>query len=251
MNGNDAGAGHLRLPREEALSATFVLLADTLVDDFDIAELLDVLVAATVELLDVSAAALLLTDHRGGLAVAASSSEESRLLETFQLQAAQGPCLDCVTSGLAVASADLAQDIDRWPDFVPTALAAGFRSVLAVPLRLRDATVGSLNLLGAGPGLVPLRDRQLAQALADVATIGILQRRSRDISTVLADQLQHALNSRVAIEQAKGVLAERLGLSMDAAYSALRSYARNHNDKLTEVATAVVLGTLDIGRIGT
>lgn len=151
--------GALALPREEALSTTFVLLADTLVDDYDIVDLLDVLVSAAVELLGVAAAGLMLTDHRGGLAVVASSSEETRLLDTFQLQAAQGPCLDCVRTGRAVASSDLEADLDRWQAFVPMATAAGFRSVLAVPLRLRDATIGGLNLLDDVVGPIPPQDR--------------------------------------------------------------------------------------------
>jgi GAF domain-containing protein len=232
--------------REKTLAETFVLLADTLVDDYDIVDLLDQLVASSVNLLGVTAAGLLLDDQRGNLAVVASSDESTRLLEIFQLQTNEGPCLDCVRTGSAVFSDDLQDDQERWPRFVPAAINAGFRSVVAVPLRLRDQTIGGLNMFHARPEPIPADDRRLAQALADVATIGILQRRSTHRSTQLAEQLQHALSSRVAIEQAKGVLAERSNVGMDEAFAALRTHARTHNLKLTDVALAVVRGELDM-----
>ena len=128
--------------------------------------------------------------------------------------------------------------------FVPAALGRGRPSVVAVPLRLRDETIGGLNLFHNGVEPVPQEDQRLAQALADVATIGILQQRSAHRSTMMAEQLQHALNSRVAIEQAKGVLAERNGIGVDSAFDALRRHARNHNLKLTDVALAVVRGEI-------
>jgi len=226
--------------REQALAETFVTLADTLVDDYDVVELLDQLVHACVRVLGVTAAGLLLDDQKGNLALVASSSEESRLLELFQLQNNQGPCLDCVRSGSAITSGDVELDHDRWPLFVPAARLAGFRSVAAVPLRLRDQIIGGLNLFMVEPSEVPPRDRRVAQALADVATIGILQQRSLHRSHVLSEQLQNALTSRIAIEQAKGILAERNNLTMDEAFEALRRYARDHNLKLTDVATSVV-----------
>jgi GAF domain-containing protein len=233
--------------RESSLAETFVLLADTLVDDYDVVDLLDQLVAACVDLLGVTAAGLLLDDQRGNLAVVASSSEESRLLEIFQLQNDEGPCLDCVRGGAPVSSGDLDADRARWPLFVPAALAAGFRSVAAVPLRLRSQTIGGLNMFDSRVELVPAEDQRLAQALADVATIGILQRRSAHRTTLVAEQLQHALNSRVVIEQAKGVLSERNAVTMDVAFDTLRRHARNHNLKLTDVALAVVRGEVALG----
>jgi GAF domain-containing protein len=226
--------------REQELARTFVMLADTLVEDYDIVDLLDRLVAACVRLLGVTAAGLLLDDQRGRLAVVASSSEESRLLEIFQLQNDQGPCLECVRTGVAVVSADLQADRARWPLFASAAVAADFRSVVALPMRLREKTIGGLNLFDRRAVLVSQDDQYLAQALADVATIGILQQRSAQRSTVLIDNLQHALNSRIVIEQAKGVLAERHGVSMVVAFDSLRRHARDQNIKLTDLAYGVV-----------
>jgi GAF domain-containing protein len=237
--------------REQRLADTFVALADTLVDDYDIVELLDHLVNVCVDLLGVAAAGLLLDDQKGNLAVVASSSEETRLLEVFQLQNDEGPCLDCVRGGASVVSGDLREDASRWPLFVPAAVAAGFLSVTAVPLRLRDHTIGGLNLFDDSAQSMPEADRRLAQALADVATIGILHRRSAHRSTMVAEQLQHALNSRIVIEQAKGVLAERSNMTMQSAFEVLRRHARNHNLKLTDVALAVVRGELLVTGTGT
>jgi GAF domain-containing protein len=231
--------------REQTLADTFVKLADSLVDDYDVVDLLDQLVNACVHVLGVTAAGMLLDDQKGNLALVASSSQESRLLELFVLQSNEGPCLDCVRSGATVISGNLDEEATRWPRFVPAARVAGFHSVAAMPMRLRDQTIGGLNLFMASPHVVPAEDRLLAQALADVATIGILQQRSLHRSHLLSEQLQNALTSRIAIEQAKGVLAERNGLTMDSAFDALRRHSRDHNLKLTEVARAVVQAGLD------
>jgi len=239
-------AGMADSSREQALADAFVRLADTMVDDYDVVDLLDQLVHACVNVLGVSAAGLLLDDQKGNLALVASSSNETRLLELFQLQNNQGPCLDCVRTGSAVTSGDLDHDRERWPLFVAAAAMAGFRSVAAVPLRLRDQVIGGLNLFMDSPHEVPPGDRQLAQALADVATIGILQQRSLHRSHVLSEQLQNALTSRIAIEQAKGVLSERGELTLDEAFDVLRRYSRDHNLKLTHVANAVVTAGLDV-----
>jgi GAF domain-containing protein len=244
-DGHEAASSSAAVRDEGALADTFVMLADTLVDDYDVVDFLHALANASVGLLHAAAAGILLVDQRGGLAVVASSTEESRLLEVFQLQNNEGPCLDCVTGAAPVVSGDLSRDESRWPRFVPAAAGCGFQSVIAVPMRLRHDVVGGLNLFYAEAQPVPSPEQRIAQALADVATIGILQQRAAHRSLALAEQLQQALNSRVAIEQAKGVLAERNGIGMDAAFAGLRRQARERNMKLTELAVAVVRGDID------
>ena len=235
----------------QLLSETFVELTDTMVADFDVIDFLHVLTDRSVQLLDVSAAGLLLADPRGELRVVAASSEAARLLELFQIQNDQGPCLDCFRAGQPVDSGDLAAAGQRWPRFAPAAQQAGFAAVQALPMRLRDQVIGALNLFRASPGALPPADVRVGQALADVATISLLHERSMRHSDTLNEQLQAALNSRVIIEQAKGKLAERLGIDMTQAFSILRSYARNRNLRLAELAQAFIDGTEPlIGQIG-
>jgi GAF domain-containing protein len=226
--------------RETLLARTFVDVADTLVADFDVVDFLTVLTSRCIELFDLSEAGLLLADLPRGLRVAASSSHEMRVLELFEIQHDDGPSLDCYRSGAPVHCEDLHKAINRWPRFTPEALASGWVSVDALPMHLRDEVIGSLNLLRAEPGGLSPTDLVAAQALADVATIGILQHRAAEEHRSLAEQLHYALNSRVAVEQAKGVLAEHTGLNMDRAFSALRKYARDRNQRLVDVAHAVV-----------
>jgi transcriptional regulator with GAF, ATPase, and Fis domain len=227
----------------ELLSATFVELTDTMVADFDVIDFLHVLTDRSVQLLDVSAAGLLLADPRGPLRVVAASSETVRLLELFQLQNDQGPCLDCFKAGQPVAAADLAAEARRWPRFAPAARRAGFAAVQALPLRLRDQVIGALNLFRADPGPFDPADVRVGQALADVATISLLHERGMRRSDTLNEQLQTALTSRVIIEQAKGKLAERLDLDMDQAFSLLRDSARSRNRRLSDLAQAFIDGT--------
>ncbi|MDQ1396116.1 MAG: hypothetical protein QOG64_1375 [Acidimicrobiaceae bacterium] len=229
--------------RETLLAQTFVQLADTLVDDFDTIDLLTVLVDRCVELLDAAAAGILLADDRNRLHVVAASSEQARLLELFQLQNHEGPCLDCFTSKEAVVNHDLAKST-RWPRFAREAVAAGFQSVQAVPLRLRERVIGALNVFVDDRVVVDDSDLAVAQALADVATIAILQDQAHREAQTINLQLQTALHSRVTIEQAKGVLAERAQIPMEDAFARLRRYARNHNRRLSEVATEVAEGTM-------
>ncbi len=231
--------------REGAVGRAFVELADTLVDDFDVIDLLDRLVGHCVALLSADAAGILLRDGRHQLRLVASSSDDAELMELLQLQAEQGPCLDCYRSGTPVSVADLAA-ATPWPAFAAAAGQVGaFRSVHALPLRLRREALGALNLFHSAPGPLPPVDLALGQALADVATIGILQEQAIRRSEVLAEQLQTALTSRVVVEQAKGVLAQYHGLSMDAAFERLRSHSRVGNLRLAEVARQLASGELD------
>jgi|CZKT01.1.fsa_nt_gi transcriptional regulator with GAF, ATPase, and Fis domain len=227
----------------QLLSDTFVELTDTMVAGFDVIDFLHVLTDRTVQLLDVSAAGLLLADPRGELRVVAASSEAARLLELFQLQNDQGPCLDCFRAGQPVAAADLNAEAKRWPRFASAAQEAGFAAVQALPMRLRDQIIGALNLFRATPGTFDRADVRVGQALADVATISLLHERSMRHSDALNEQLQTALHSRVVIEQAKGKLAERLGLDMAQAFSLMRDHARARNLRLADVAQSVIYGS--------
>jgi transcriptional regulator with GAF, ATPase, and Fis domain len=220
-----------------------VELTDTMVVGFDVIDFMHMLTNRSVQLLDVSAAGLLLADPRGELRVVAASSEAARLLELFQIQNDEGPCLECFRSGQPVQVADLADVAHRWPQFAPAAGRAGFGAVQALPMRLREQVIGALNLFRAAPGPFDSADIRVGQALADVATISLLQERNMRHSDTLNEQLQTALNSRVIIEQAKGKLAERLGLDMDQAFSLLRESARTSNRRLSDLAQAFVDGT--------
>lgn len=232
------------MTRESVLARTLVELADTLVDDFDVVDLLTLLADRCVEVLDVQAAGIMLATPDGQLRVMASSSEAMRVLELFEIQAQEGPCLDCYRTGRAVADQDLDPDSGRWPRFAAEALGAGFHSAHALPMRLRGSVIGALNLFRAADGHIGDADLELAQAFADVATIAILQHRAALEARVLAQQLTHALNSRVVLEQAKGMVAERLDLDMERSFATLRSHARNHNLRLGDVAQSVIDGSL-------
>jgi GAF domain-containing protein len=231
------------MSREATLARTLVELADSLVADFDVVELLTLVADRCVQVLDVEAAGLMLVASDGDLRVMASSSEAMRVLELFELQASEGPCLDCYRTGAPVAQPDLADPGGRWPRFAPEALAAGFHAVHALPMRLRGTVIGALNLFQRTPGLMRDADVEAAQAFADVATIAILQHRAALEANILNEQLNYALNSRIVIEQAKGMVAERNGLNMEQAFSTLRNHARNHNRRLVDVATDVIDGT--------
>ena len=223
------------------LARTLVELADTLVADFDVVELLTLLTDRCVDVLDVGAAGLMLIAPEGDLRVMASSSEAMRVLELFELQAQEGPCLDCFRSGQPVVDEDLAATT-RWPRFAGEAVAAGFRSVHALPMRLRGSVIGALNLFHVEAGTMRPADVGAAQALADVATIAVLQHRAALHAQVLHEQLNHALNSRIVIEQAKGMVAEREGLDMEQSFSRLRAHARNHNLRLADLARGIIEG---------
>jgi GAF domain-containing protein len=223
------------------LAQTFVTLADTLVDDFDVLDLLHTLATRCAALLDVAAVGLLLADSEGQLRVTVASSEDARLLDLFQIQNEEGPCLECYRSGELVRAFDLEGDETRWPRFSAVAVGQGYSSVVALPLRLRGQVIGAMNLFGDSGGTkITEEDIPVAQALADVATIAILQDRLAQDRNVLTEQLQIALNSRVAIEQAKGALANKLEIGTDEAFALLRSRARSTRRRLVEVAHDVV-----------
>jgi transcriptional regulator with GAF, ATPase, and Fis domain len=231
---------------EQMLAVAFVELSDTLVAEFDVVDFLHGLADRAVQLLDVDAAGLMLADQRGSLQVIASSSEQARLVELFQLQHDQGPCLECYQTGRPVYEADMAAAAQRWPVFAPAAAGAGFAAMQAIPMRLRDDVIGAMNLFMATPRRLDETGLRVGQALADVATIVLLQERNLRHQEVLAEQLQGALNSRVVIEQAKGVLAERMGLDMGQAFERLRGQARLQNRRLAELAGAVANGSENV-----
>jgi GAF domain-containing protein len=230
--------------KERQLAGVFVEIADTLVDDFDVIEFLQLVADRCVSVVGVSAAGLMLTDLRGALRLVAASSEEIKLLELFQLQSDQGPCLECFHTGRPVIITDLSGlEAHRWPRFAAEAVRTGFMSVHALPMRLRDEVIGALNLFHREPSGLTDDTLAVAQALADVATIGLMQERVIRRAGVLAEQLQSALQSRILIEQAKGVIAERHGTSVGEAFEILRNAARSGNRRLSDVATDVVSGS--------
>lgn len=231
--------------RDQRLAETFVALADTLVTDFDIVDFLGMLAERTSELLEIAAAGVILSDQRGGWRSIAASSERAELVELFAVQTHQGPCLDSVHTAAPVTSSDLSEDADRWPDFVDRAWAEGFRSAAAVPLRSRQEVVGSLTLLGTDTGPIAPATLHLAQALADMATIGLQQQHFAHHGNMVIEQLQAALHHRVVLEQAKGVLAESGQLPLHTAYAVLREHAHETDQHLSELARQLVTGDLD------
>jgi transcriptional regulator with GAF, ATPase, and Fis domain len=230
---------------DRRLASTLVTLADTLVADFDVVDFLALLAERTVELLDVDAAGVILSDQRGGWRPAAGSSERADLVALFAAQAREGPCLDCVAAGAPVVVPDLADEVARWPQFAPVAIGAGFRAAYVVPMRLREQSVGALTLLNHDPVGID-RDRvEIGQALADVATIGLLHHRAASRGELLAEQLEATLHHRTVIEQAKGVLAQYGDLDMQEAFTQLRAHAHARHRRLSDVARDLADGTID------
>lgn len=230
--------------REMQLLQTFAALADTLVADYDVVDLLQLLVDRCQSLFDVSAAGILLSDDQGDLELIVSTSEASRLVEVMQISAEAGPCIDCFRTGRAVSLDDIREAPAAWSQFRDGALDLGFLAIHAVPLRLRDSTIGTLNLMREEVGPLPENDRVAAQALADVATIGIIQERAIREADTVRQQLQRALDTRIVIEQAKGVVAHQLSIAPDDAFSVIRRYARKNQLPLSLVATQLVQRTL-------
>jgi transcriptional regulator with GAF, ATPase, and Fis domain len=222
-------------PRETRVLEAVVSLVDSLLYDFDVVELLTELTERCAQLLDVEAAGLLLVDPLEQLRLLAATSGETRELELFQLQADEGPCVECYTSGQPVSVAELQAEADRWPRFVPAAMHAGFASVHAVPMRAAGTVMGALGLFGGRPGALSDADLLVAQTLAHIASVAILQEHPPTPATVMP-QLRNALTSRILVEQAKGFLRETLDVSVEQAFQLLRGYARTNGEHLTDVA---------------
>lgn len=239
------------MAREQRLMEIFVELADSLIDDFDVIDFLQRLSTRCVELLDVSAAGILLADARGELQLLAASDENTRLLELFALQSDQGPCVQCHRSGVPTTNIDLNCQVATtgWSGFAARARETGFTTAHAIPLRLRHRIVGAMNLFHTEARRLETEGVALAQALADIATIAILQQRTLEQSHVENAQLQAALTKRIFIEQAKGILAERRGTSVDDAFTAFRSHARSHNLRMDDIARQIIEGTFDTATI--
>jgi len=232
--------------REGDIIDALVHLADTLVADYDVIDFLHYLVARCTQLIDVDEAGVMLADPHGQLHPVAASTEQVHFLELFEIQNHDGPCLDAYRTGETVGADDLSQFRQQWPTFVSEALRYGFRSAHSVPMQLRNETIGAINLLSTDVRQLSETDIKLASALADIATIGLLQERRVSAATTTTGALQHALGSRILIEQAKGVIAERNNTSIDAAFEAIRGYARHHQLGLTFVAEQIVTRQLDL-----
>jgi GAF domain-containing protein len=230
--------------REQRLTEVFVELADTLVEGFDVVDFLQMLTERCVELIDTDAAGLMLDDQRGNLRVVAYTHESARLLELFELQRQEGPCLDCFATGQVVANVDLADATGRWPVFAEAARSLGFATSHALPMRLRRTVIGALNLFTSTPRQLDDGQLAVAQGLADIATIGLLHERALQDQVVLSEQLQTALHSRVLVEQAKGVLSASARTSVGAAFELMRTHARRSGAPLSEVAGAIIDGSL-------
>ena len=228
--------------REDLIADAFVELADSLVDDFEVTDLLHRLIDHALGLLDADAAGIMLADGHGRLQVVASNSHAVKVLELFELQVDSGPCVDCFRTGEPVTPPDLVTMRAWWPTFAPRVESAGFSSAQAVPMRLRNEVIGALNIFRSGEGALDDRDKKLARALADVATVALVSDRTISARQVLADQLQEALNSRVLLEQAKGMLAQQAGVSVEEAFAVMRTHARRSGRGLRDVAADVVQG---------
>jgi transcriptional regulator with GAF, ATPase, and Fis domain len=223
----------------QRLATVFVEVADTLVDDFDVIEFLHMLTDRVAGLFGTGQVGLMLADHRDRLTFMAASDESARLMELFQLQHDDGPCLDAFRTARPVINVNLAAAADQWPKFAPRASQAGFQSVHAFPLRLRKQVIGAMSVFGSTTELDDTNTR-IVQSLADVAVIGLLQERAIRCGEILTEQLQRALTSRILIEQAKGIVAQARGVSPDDAFHLIRHYARSHSRRLSDVAGSIV-----------
>lgn len=235
------------MARPLRLMDVFVELADSLTEEFEVADFLERLCMRCAELLDVPAAAILLVDRRGELEAVAATDERTRVLAQSALQQTRNPCVECYRSGTARVNIDLTDPaVSRtWRPFAIRAAGAGFRMAHTVPLRVREETAGALTLFHSERVRLWPEDSVLAQALADIATAAVLQQRALEDSRIEAVRFQSVLDALVVIEQAKGVLAERWNSSVEQAFTALSGYARTHRLRVSELAHAVIDGRLD------
>lgn len=238
------------MSREQLLSRVFVELADTLVAEFDVLDLMHTLIDRCVELLHADAAGIILVDQRGNRQVVASTSHQARVLELFELQTSEGPCVDCITTGAPVVNVDLATAASRWPNFTAEINQAGYRSTHALPLRLRSEVIGAMNLFCRDHSELTDDDIAVGRALADIATIGLLQERAVREHELLAEQLQTALNGRIVVEQAKGALSERASVDVHEAFEMMRDHSRRTRQPLKTVAAAVIDGSITPADLG-
>jgi len=234
------------MSREKQLVEVFVQLADTLTTEFEVIELMQTLADTSRDILPADATGILLADPQGHLRVLATTHPAAELLELFEIQESEGPCFDCFHTGDQVVNVGHDASIARWPRFMARSVDAGYPTVHALPLRLRNQIIGTMNLFCSRPKDLGAQDILVAQGLCDVATIGLLQERAVRENHLLAEQLQGALNSRILIEQAKGVLSERKGIGIDEAFERLRGYARNHHQRLVDVATDLLRGVIQL-----
>lgn len=237
------------ISREAKINDAFIAMTDALMKDYDIVDLLSTLLNACTDILSVDAGGILLADTVGDLELVASTSEEAQVVETIIIAAGAGPCIDCYTTAAPVRVADIGTVAEKWPRFYRSALEQGFRSTYAVPMRLGNEVIGVMNLLSSGPGAISDKDGGIAQALADIAVLGLLHERNFRYPFAIREQLHLALDTRILIEQAKGVLAQGEGLTMTDAFNALRAYARANGMTLRGTAHAAVNRTLATAEI--
>ncbi len=232
--------------RETQISEAFVTLTDTLTTDFDVVDLLHTLVEECTKILDTDQGGLMLVDSSGELQLMTSTSEEADFVEVMQLNASSGPCIECFTTGKAVSVADISAGGSRWPEFQKAAIQGGFKSAHATPMRLRGQVIGTMNLFSTTLGQLNERDIALAQALTDVATIALLQERIVSDARVVPDQLHRALDTRILIEQAKGMISHTFAIPMDSAFDVIRTYARNNGLAIRTVAERISQRTIEV-----
>lgn len=226
--------------RETWLAETLVELADTSASEFVDTEYLRTLASRLRILLAPAEIGLIIGAERGRPRLAAATSDRTRDLVTFELQHDDGPCVRAYRNGETVLNQDVSGAEQPWPRFAEKARAVGVRFASALPMRRHADIVGAVGILDARGSTVSAQDIALARTLAEAATIGLRQQRALEVSTQRSTQLQHALDSRIVIEQAKGMVAARLGLSLGEAFGLLRDHSRQHNERLAEVAAKVI-----------